>query len=91
MCFTMKKIAKMLLVLSCAATVAMAGAATASAAELTTPQTPDASAAAVINPANPCSDVIEVKLRYTSDNRVQYRRWNATQGYWVDPYWIDLP
>ena len=34
-------------------------------------------------------DTIEFKYRY-HNGVVQYRRWNATQGYWVDPYWIDL-
>ena len=30
-------------------------------------------------------------LLYTRMNngRLQYRRWNATRNYWVDPYWID--
>lgn len=41
--------------------------------------------------ASPRSDVIEVKLRATDDGRIQYRRWNATRGYWMDPCWIDLP
>lgn len=35
------------------------------------------------------ADVIERK--YRNHNGVnQYRRWNKTQGYWVDPYWIDI-
>lgn len=33
-------------------------------------------------------DHIETKYRY-HNGHVQYRRWNATQGYWVDPYWIN--
>lgn len=39
----------------------------------------------------PYSDIIETKFRTTWDGRIQYRRWNATRGYWVDPAWIDLP
>ena len=37
----------------------------------------------------PLADVIVVKTRI-SYGRVQYRRWNETQGYWVDPYWMDV-
>lgn len=33
------------------------------------------------------SDVIEYKYREYK-GRLQYRRWNATQNCWVDPYWI---
>ena len=30
-------------------------------------------------------------LLYTRmyNGRLQYRRWNTTRNYWVDPYWID--
>ncbi len=35
----------------------------------------------------PYADEIETKWRY-SLGRLQYRRWNATRGYWVDPEWI---
>lgn len=35
------------------------------------------------------ADVIEVKYR-VYNGVPQYRRWNATQGYWVDPEWIDM-
>lgn len=36
----------------------------------------------------PYADEIETIWRY---NRgvLQYRRWNITRGYWVDPDWID--
>ncbi len=37
----------------------------------------------------PRKDVIVSKYRYYN-GKVQYRRWNETYGYWVDPYWIDL-
>lgn len=33
-------------------------------------------------------DTIETKYRY-HNGHVQYRRWNATKGYWVDPDWIN--
>lgn len=32
---------------------------------------------------------IEYKYRYYN-GILQYRRWNATRGVWVDPYWIDV-
>ena len=39
----------------------------------------------------PRAEVIEIKYRYDNyTGKLQYRRWNATYGYWVDPYWIDL-
>lgn len=43
------------------------------------------------NVAQPYSDVIETKYRGTPWGGIQCRRWNATRGYWVDPFWIDLP
>ena len=36
----------------------------------------------------PLADVIVVKFRMYN-GKLQYRRWNETEGYWVDPYWID--
>lgn len=38
----------------------------------------------------PRADVIVYKYR-TYNGKIQYRRWNETQGYWVDPYWRDVP
>lgn len=35
------------------------------------------------------SDHIVMKYRYLNGH-LQYRRWNATQGYWVDPYWRNM-
>jgi len=35
----------------------------------------------------PYADEIETKWR-VSLGRLQYRRWNVTRGYWVDPEWI---
>ena len=37
----------------------------------------------------PHADVIVLKQRMYR-GRLQYRRWNETRGYWVDPYWIDV-
>lgn len=37
----------------------------------------------------PLADVIVIKTRICQ-GRYQYRRWNETRGYWVDPYWIDI-
>lgn len=37
------------------------------------------------------TDQIITKYRVnTTTGKTQYRRWNATKGYWVDPYWINL-
>ena len=35
------------------------------------------------------SDTIEMQYRYYNGH-LQCRRWNATQGYWVDPYWRNV-
>ncbi len=35
------------------------------------------------------ADVIVKKYRHYH-SVMQYRRWNETQGYWVDPDWIDM-
>lgn len=37
----------------------------------------------------PYSDEIVMKFR-VHNNKVQYRRWNQTRGYWVDKDWITL-
>ena len=37
----------------------------------------------------PTADVIEVKYRI-KDGKLQYRRWNATRGYWVDSTWKNV-
>ncbi len=42
-----------------------------------------------MNGIMPLADVIVIKQRLYQ-GRLQYRRWNQTQGYWVDPYWIDM-
>lgn len=73
-----------------AAAMLMTGfCATALAAE---PETPDPVVTASSEEGiQPYSDIIEVKFRRTVDGRVQYRHWNATRGYWIEPDWIDLP
>ena len=42
-----------------------------------------------MNGISPLADVIVVKTR-RYQGRLQYRRWNETWGYWVDPNWIDM-
>lgn len=37
----------------------------------------------------PYADEIVMKFR-VHNNKVQYRRWNQTRGYWVDKDWITL-
>lgn len=48
--------------------------------------------AAVYNTDNdvcvPYADEIDTIWR-VSQGKLQYRRWNITRGYWVDPHWID--
>lgn len=41
------------------------------------------------NQPTPRADVIETKFRLNNGVR-QYRRWNATRLYWVDPFWINV-
>ena len=38
----------------------------------------------------PRADVIRWMYRELEDGTIQKRRWNATKGYWVDPYWINV-
>lgn len=38
----------------------------------------------------PRADNIYYVYRTLDDGTVQKRRWNATRGYWVDPYWITV-
>lgn len=35
------------------------------------------------------ADVITIEYRL-HNGKLQYRHWNATQGKWVEPDWIDL-
>lgn len=35
------------------------------------------------------SDKIEYVYR-TYNGKLQYRRWNATKGYWIDATWLDV-
>ena len=37
----------------------------------------------------PLRDEILIYTRMYN-GRMQYRRWNATRNYWVDPYWMDI-
>ena len=60
---------------------------TAFAADIPQAPTPQNSSECTIMP---CADVIVYKYRFES-GKYQYRRWNETRGYWVDPYWIDVP
>ena len=38
---------------------------------------------------SPRADVIVVKFR-VYNVVLQFRRWNETWGYWVDPYWMNF-
>lgn len=35
------------------------------------------------------ADTIETIYR-ENNGYLEYRRWNCTKGYWVDPYWIRI-
>lgn len=70
----------------------VAGISTTALAAQPTDITPPVAGINKVNPPDePQIDQIETHYRTTVDGRIQYRRWNATRGYWVDPYWIDLP
>lgn len=57
------------------------------AADIPQTPTPQSSSESTIAPY---ADVIVYKYRLYNGKQ-QYRRWNETRGYWVDPYWIDTP
>ena len=80
----MKK--RLLCALGAAAIMATA-VSTAFAADIPQTPTPQSSSESTIMP---CADVIVYKTRIYNGKQ-QYRRWNETRGYWVDPYWIDVP
>lgn len=46
-------------------------------------------ASATESSIEPRADVIVMKYRLYNGVH-QCRRWNETQGYWVDPYWINV-
>ncbi len=48
------------------------------------------SESATDNEISPYAEQIITKFR-RYNGMLQYRRWNATKGYWVDPDWIDVP
>lgn len=86
------KLRRLLAALGMAAVLMTGVSTTAMAAEPSEPAAPVVVAAAIGGgTAEPQSDIIETKFRTTADGGYQYRRWNATRGYWVDPYWIDIP
>lgn len=61
----------------------------ANAADRVQALTAPVSTHSVVCSIQPRADVIVYKYRLLGDKR-QYRRWNETRGYWVDPDWIDL-
>lgn len=71
------------------AAVLLASAAPAACAADVPAQTPSAEITASATEISPRADIIETKTRIYQ-GRQQYRRWNRTRGYWVDPEWIDL-
>lgn len=46
--------------------------------------------AAVEPTVEPRADQVYWVYRELEDGTIQKRRWNATRGYWVDPYWINV-
>lgn len=71
------------------AAVLLASSAPAACAVDVIAQTPVAQTTASVTEITPRADVIIYKTRIYQ-GREQYRRWNETRGYWVDPDWIDL-
>ncbi|WNX83960.1 hypothetical protein RWV98_15440 [Agathobaculum sp. NTUH-O15-33] len=71
------------------AAVVLASAAPAACAADVTAQTPSVETTTSAAEVTPRADVIVTKTRVLG-GRVQYRRWNETRGYWVDPEWIYL-
>lgn len=81
-----------LLAASCVAMVLAAGLSTTAMAAQSTDIIPPVVGTYKVNPPDEIQiDQIETHFRTTASGKIQYRRWNATRGYWVDPYWIDLP
>lgn len=84
------KLKKLLIAFSAVAVMASTVAVSASAADTTDIAAPVETSASTDATIEPRIEVVETKYRVTVDGRIQYRRWNATHGYWVDPEWIDL-
>ena len=76
----MRKLIVILLVVLSLCTVCLP----AYAAETDTPE-----ASATESVIEPRADVIVMKYR-VYNGVYQCRRWNETQGYWVDPYWVNI-
>lgn len=84
-----KKIQRLVISVFCLATMGTICAGAASAAEV--PVQPTVSqeiAVTVSEEIQPRIDVIKTYYR-VYDGVLQYRRYNETRGYWVDPNWID--
>lgn len=81
------KLAKKVIIGMLAATMLFSAMPASIPAMLRMPVTVEASETAEIEPK---ADVIYWRYRTLSDGTVQKRRWNATRGYWVDPYWITV-
>ncbi len=81
----MKKLSRILITVLAAVTVFSSGAIGASAAQVSEPV---AAPAAVVPGDEPQADSIITIWRTNEDGVRQYRRWNDTKHYWVDPYWI---
>lgn len=81
------RICKWLSVMALAITITTSFAVTAQAAELS--EQPVNASRAVESEIVPYADHIVIKTR-TRNGVWQYRRWNATRAYWVDPDWIDM-
>ncbi len=80
------KLRKVCCALVCASLLAATAAMGAGAEELDTAAVSSDSNAGISPQA---ADVIEYRYRYEPyTKKLQYRRWNVTQGRWVDSVWI---
>ena len=73
----------------CISMLAVMGSMSVQAAATEVPTVVEVTASA--EQMEPRADIIETVYRVTPDGRLQYRRWNSTRGYWVDPDWLYVP
>ncbi len=84
---------KKILAAFCAAALLTTGCATTALAAEPTDFAPISATYAAVKPGTgiePQADLSETYFRVNAEGQPQYRRWNATRGYWIDPDWIDL-
>lgn len=84
----MMKLKKLFISIMCLALLGTSGALNIQAIAAETPVVSDELVST--EEIEPRADIIETYFRKTPWGTLQYRRWNSTRGYWVDPDWIDM-